>query len=632
MVCSALIGNAQKSLHSYDLDKKSLDQFNAAVKLSRSGEADKAIKEFEKLYKKYPTLHETQLRIATIYYEKKDFVTAKKLFDDVILKDKDYDPEIYFSAGMIAFDAKNYAEGEKYFNEYIWRNENDHQKTAKAINLKNDCIFRHQALKNPKPFNPIKLPDFINSTATEYLPVLSLDNKTMLFTRKDRFNEDILISYKNEEGDWSVATPIDEINSQDNESSASLSDDGNIMIFTKCNDKVTGFGSCDLYYSKKENDKWSSPKNLGEKINTPGWESNPCVFNNGNTVIFSSDRKGSLGGRDLWMISRLKSGKWGIAENLGEQVNTTGNEESPFLHPNGKTLFFRSNGHPGMGGFDVYLCEWDEVKKVWNKPRNLGYPINTEGSEGALFVSSDGKTAYFASDVSIDKTIQNNLDIYQFELPEESRPDPVSYVRLSAYDAVSNEVLHPKYTLVNITSGDTVIVGKVEGKNVLFSLRHDATYAFHLEKEGYIFYSENFDTRTIQAFQKEYQLKVGMQKLEVKEDSKPIILHNLFFKTGSYDLLAESDIEIKKLYELLNANTNSKIKIIGHTDNVGNDNDNLTLSQNRANAVVNALIKLGINPSRLTSEGKGESMPIADNTSEEGKSQNRRTEFIVFYN
>lgn len=625
------VNHAQQKLHSYDLDKKSLEQFNEAVKLSRQKEYDKAIKEFEKLYKKHPDLHDAQLRIATIYFEKGDATTAKRLFDEVIAKDADYDPEVYYSAGMVAMSIKMYDAAAKYFGEFIVKNESDNQKTGKATKFRNDCMFRHQAIKSPKPFNPIKLSEFINTPVSEYLPVLSLDGKTMLFTRKDRFNEDIYVSYKNDTGDWSVATPIEEINSPDNESAASLSDDGNIMIFTKCNDKVTGFGSCDLYYAKKENDVWSMPKNLGEKINTPGWESNPCVFNNGNSIIFSSDRKGGIGGRDLWLISRMKSGKWGQAENLGERINSEGHEESPFLHPNGKTLFFRSDGHAGMGGFDIYISEWDEVKKLWSNPRNLGYPINTEGNEGALYVSADGKTAYFASDAAIDKSLQNNLDIFQFELPLESRPDPVSYVRLSVHDADTKMILHPTYSLINVTNKDTVTSGKVEGNSVLFALKHDVSYAFHLEQAGYIFYSENFDTRDIHSLQKEYQLKVGMQKLKEKEVSQALVLHNIFFKSGAYELLPESEVEIQKLYTLLNNNVGSKIKITGHTDNIGPDQDNLTLSQNRANAVINALIKLGINASRLIAEGKGEAMPIADNNSEEGRRQNRRTEFVVYY-
>jgi outer membrane protein OmpA-like peptidoglycan-associated protein len=381
------------------------------------------------------------------------------------------------------------------------------------------------------------------------------------------------------------------------------------------------------------NGRWTTPVNMGQKVNSAAWDSQPTLSADGRLLIFSSRRLGSIGGADLWLTYRNEKDAWVTPVNLGLEINTAGDDESPFLHPDGVTLYFRSNGRPGMGGFDIYYSRKNDINGVWSQPVNIGYPINTEGNEGAFTVSLDGKKAYFASDMNYATGKKNdNLDIFSFDLYEEARPLPTTFIKGYVKDAVTNKPLKASVTIKDLASGAIkfqiitdssgyFITGIASGRN----------YACITENKDYQYIAQNFDLSATNTVLKPYVLNIALMPIgkDKKSTEQPVILQNIFFQSGSAELLPESNVELDLLVLMLNRHPEMNITIIGHTDDVGEDSDNQLLSEKRAAAVAKALFIKGITASRISSLGKGESQPIASNDTEAGRKINRRTEFIL---
>jgi outer membrane protein OmpA-like peptidoglycan-associated protein/tetratricopeptide (TPR) repeat protein len=627
--CTFMVyGQSPVSIKLAQLPPKELKIYKEGIQFSKQGKSKEALKNFDKVLKKQPLFLEAKLRKAGLFYDVKDFANAQKLIEEVVRQDSNYDGEMYYAAALCAIMQKDYVHASQHYTQYLKRavglQEDKIKKIKHEIAV---CDFRIDAYLHPKPFGPKPIEGFINTDDLEYLPSLSIDGTQMVFTRRIDGQEDLFVSIRNKDT-WGIPTPLESINTLDNEAAHTMSEDGNTIIFTACNNKVTGYGSCDLYKSIKENNVWSKPANMGNKVNSSAWDSQPTMAKNGALIIFSSDRMGSIGGHDLWMIKKGRNGKWEEAVNLGDKINTTGHEESPFIHPDGKTLFFRSNGHIGMGASDIFYSKYDSKTATWSHAVNMGYPINTEGDEGSLFVDAKGENAYYATDKDTRNTGKANLDIYTFPLPMEVRPDPVSYIKVSITDAVNGNQLNANFSIIDLDNMDTVIAGIASNGIVLSAISKDKNYALLIDKENYFMHSENFNTQSFYDASKPYEVSVRLKPItEIPET--PIVLNNLFFETGSAVLMDASQSEIDNLAKFLQINNLIKIKIVGHTDNVGSDSGNQLLSEQRAKAVQDALIKKGIIPDRLSYAGKGESMPIADNTIPEGRKANRRTEFMV---
>ena len=473
-------------------------------------------------------------------------------------------------------------------------------------------------------FSPINLGDSINTKELEYFPSLTIDGSKMIFTRRIASDEDFYESnFVN--GKWSDAKPLSgKVNTNQNEGAQNISQDGQLLIFTGCN-YPEGEGSCDLYFSIKTNNGWSEPQNLGPMINTDFWESSPSLSPDKRDLYFASSQAGGFGGRDIWVTHRLPTGKWSRPENLGEAVNTSGDESCPFMHADNETLYFNSNGHPGYGMTDLFLS-----KKVndssWTVAENLGYPVNTIDDQGSLIVAADGKTAYYASDGTDTK---GGLDLYSFQLREDIRPLKTLWVKGKVFDKKTTTGLPSAVELTAIKSGN--LISKIqtdEDGNYLVTLPVGKDYAFNVNRRGYLFYSDNF---SLKKNNNDSVFKVDIP-LQPIEKGANIVLKNIFFETAKFELQPESRSELDKLVKLLNENPNLKIQIDGHTDNVGQEKDNLLLSTSRAKAVVGYLLSKAINAQRLTYKGFGSSRPVADNTTEKSKALNRRTELSIISN
>ncbi len=471
-------------------------------------------------------------------------------------------------------------------------------------------------------FAPQNLGDSVNSTDLEYYPSVTVDNNTLVFTRRVRgHNEDFFESHRSGSG-WSRARGMDgDINSNFNEGAQNISQDGEWLVFTGCN-FPEGLGGCDLYMSIKTKRGWSTPENLGEPINTEFWESAPSLSPDKRELYFSSNRPGGYGGKDIYVCKKLPNGQWSEPENLGEAINTIGDESCPFVHADNQTLYFTSNGHTGYGGDDLFLAK-RRAGTGWGEITNLGYPINTIENEGSLVVAADGKTAYYASDRA---DTRGGLDIYSFELREDIRPNKTLWVKGKVYDNKTNNGLPSSVELTDIENGQTLLnVQTDESGNYLITLPIGKDYAFNVNRKGYLFYSRSFllEKNTEDST---YTIDIGLQPIE---KNASIVLNNIFFDVNQYELKSESLVELNRVVKMLQENPAITILIGGHTDNTGDANANLKLSENRAKAVVAYFVSKGVDAKRLQSQGFGATKPIADNTTEAGKLQNRRTELTV---
>jgi outer membrane protein OmpA-like peptidoglycan-associated protein len=489
--------------------------------------------------------------------------------------------------------------------------------------IKQNSAFGIEAVKNPVPFNPVNLGNMVNSPDNEYFPGIPADDQTLIFTRLiNGRNEDFFISKKQADGKYSFAANMGfPINTEGNEGTISLSADGQYIFYTACNRREGAYGSCDLYISKLDGVSWAEPINLGPPVNTASWESQPCVSFDGKTLYFSSNRPGGFGRSDIWYTT-FKDGRWTPPINMGPEINTSGEEQSPHIAKDDQTLYFNSTGHPGMGGVDLFIAR--KVNGRWTKPQNLGYPINSMKDETCLVIASNGVDAYIARDGDDSK---GGLDIYKFELPENIRPQKTGYVKGIVLDAATRKRINAKIELIDLATGKIVVEAfsnKTTGE-FLVCLQANKNYALNIDQKGYLFYSENFEIKNESSLAPK-QIEVNLQPLS--EGSK-IVLKNIFFDVDKFELKEESKVELNKLIQFLNTNPTVKIEIGGHTDNTGDATKNTNLSANRAKAVLTYLVTNGIKADRLTSKGYAATQPIADNQTVEGRAQNRRTEIRI---
>ena len=456
---------------------------------------------------------------------------------------------------------------------------------------------------------------------SEYFPALTIDNRELIFTRRVRNVNEDFFGTTSRNGVWSEAKPLQgNINTNFNEGAQSISQDGQWLIFTGCNFQE-GYGSCDLYISYLTPDGWSAAENMGNRINTDQWESAPSLSPDKHDLYFASRRPGGYGGSDIY-VSHLTGGRWSEPENLGPDINTIGDESCPFIHADNQTLYFTSNGHQGYGGDDLFVVR-KGPKGTWSEPKNLGYPINTIENEGSLVIASDGSTAYYASDRSDSR---GGLDLYTFNLRADIQPIKTLWVKGKVFDKKTTKGLPSAVELTDLKTKE--VISKVqtdETGNYLITLPIGKDYAFNVNRRGYLFFSENFPLSQ-KSPDSTYHIDIPLQPLEA---NATIILKNIFFDVNKFELKPESQVELDNVVKLMKDNPTVKIQINGHTDNIGKPADNITLSNNRAKAVVEYISSKGIDAKRLSYQGLGDKVPLADNKTEEGRAQNRRTELKV---
>jgi outer membrane protein OmpA-like peptidoglycan-associated protein len=524
------------------------------------------------------------------------------------------------------------------------------------------CEFAINAKKNPVPFKPENVGSGVNSGNLEYFPTLTVDQEELLFTRlvtsaNGNMQEDFFVS-KDLDGYWSTGEPMpSNINTAFNEGAPTFAPDGKTLIFVGCavervgyGGNRRGYGSCDLFITEKIGKNWTDPINLPGMVNSKNWETQPSLSSDGKTLYFIRGTIRATGGRnkrngDIYVSSLAEDGSWGEPVKLPENINTQYSESSVHIHPDGRTLYFSSNGHLGMGGYDLYMTTLQDDGS-WSDPKNLGYPINTHHDENSLLVYANGELAIFGSDRPGGL---GGLDLYQFILPEEIRPTKTTYMTGTVYNSVSGKKLKAQFKLVDLETTKEVVQSTsdpIDG-SFLVSLPINKRYALFVECPGYHPYSVNFDLKVPENSDEPYHRDVPMVPLN---DTGENVLANVLFDLDSDKLRPESFIELNKFANfLINLQPTIKIELQGHTDAQGDDAHNLDLSKRRAKSVFDYLVSQGVKPENMAHQGYGETKPSkftedgieilrteewieslpSEKEKKEAHQQNRRTVYIL---
>jgi len=568
--------------------------------------------------------------LSQISYESGRIEDAIKYYGRTLEIDPEGNPDGYRLLAGLVIRTCDYAYTLELLEKFLSYSPEKVSGREAAIGMKDNCLFAMEAMRNPVPFEPENLGDSVNSELNEYWPLLSVDEKQLMFTvmlpvnpdqEHSPVHEDFYLS-KRSGTHWThrinTGSPL---NTMDNEGAHTVSADGRMLFFTACN-RRDGKGQCDNYTSVWVNGNWSSPVNLGAPVNSPYSEKHPTVSADGRVLYFASNRPGGSGSYDIWQ-SQWNGSSWSVPSNLGDSVNTTGVEQSPFLHPDQRSLYFSSTGWTGMGQGDLFFTR-RRGESAWSSPLNLGYPINTCNDEIGLSVNARGDRAYFAS----DREGASNTDIFTFELPLEVRPVHVSYLSGRVYDSQNMKGVSSLIQLIDLETGEVVVESPSfppEGE-YLVTLPTDRDYALNVTADKYLFYSDHF------AFRGEHSRKDPLRRdipLERVVVGSSVVLNNIFFESDAHHLLPASITELNRLTIFMQENLAVAVEISGHTDNTGSASHNQELSGKRAEAVMNYLAESGIAADRMKAAGYGDGKPVAENGTKEGRALNRRTELKI---
>lgn len=608
------------------VNQKAVKLYQEAIQQAENDHFPEGIALLKKAVAIDPKYADAWLSIAGMYGEMKDYGNAIYNYKKAEAIDsgyfKDYNlPYSINLAGNGLFEEALHA-----VNRFMTINDLNESSQRAAAYRRRCYSFAIEQSRNPEvsnyAFSPINLGDSVNTAVSEYYPALTIDNQQLVFTRRvNNYNEDFYGTQREGNG-WIKARGLTGmINSNLNEGAQSISQDGEWLVFTGCN-FPEGYGSCDLYISYFTPDGWSEPENLGNKINTDAWESAPSLSPDKRDLYFASRRPDGFGGSDIYVSHILPNGGWSDPENLGPEINTSGDESCPFIHADNQSLYFTSNGLLGYGGDDLFMAR-KGPKGSFSLPRNLGFPINTIENEGSMVISADGSTAFYASDRADSR---GGLDLYTFNLRADLRPVKTLWIKGKVTDAKTGLGLPTAVELTDILTRQ--LVSKVqtdETGNYLITLPVGRDYAFNVNRKGYLIYSENFPLSQ-KSPDSIYHINISLQPITA---NATVVLKNIFFESKSSTLGTNSEAELEQLLHLLKENPTLQIQINGHTDNIGSAADNMKLSNGRAQSVVNYLSKNGIDPKRLRFQGFGANQPVSDNSTEAGRAKNRRTELKV---
>ncbi|MBI2257510.1 MAG: OmpA family protein [Flavobacteriia bacterium] len=585
----------------------------------------------------------------------KALLKAESLFKQCIGYCNDYHSDCFYYLGVINYNQKEMDEAITYFKEFVSFQHNNPARISENFDKKKKDaqeiikeVQNDAELKTTKvPFEPKKVPN-VSTTTDEYFPMISPDNELMFYTRKVNDNEGLgeIITNVVEKFCFSQRTDAEALfdkgqafkppfndGSFSSYGAATMSVDNKEMIICACkNENVQGrnYMNCDLYITefkrsgKGGNDfEWTPLKNMGPEINTPnGWEAQPSLSADGNTLFFTAYRPNTRD-NDIFISKRDGSGNWSQAIPFDE-INTDGKDKSPFLHQDSETLYFvssTSDKRKGVGGLDIFYTRTENG--IWQEPKNIGYPINSAEDELGIFVSIDGKLAYYSSRVGGD------WNIYQFELYPEARPQKVAIMKGELKNN-SGEPITDASIEIAYANSDKIETVKVKGDDgkyaAIVKTKEKQDVMLTVKKEGHA-----FDSKLITKEEISEKKSIKGNDLEVKplKEGEAYTIKDILFGTASFQLSASSQFILKQFSRFLKENPSIKIAIQGHTDDVGEESTNLKLSDDRASAVKKYLVSLGIQESRLSAKGYGESKPKIPNDSDYSRSINRRTDFVI---
>ncbi len=568
----------------------------------------------------------------------KNVKRAEQYWTQLIEICPNYRAEVQFFLGVIFVEKGQKAKSKEMLNLFLKNPERDRIYDKEAKSIVEEIELQENMYANPVPFNPRTVDD-ICTPADEYLAIISPDEDLCFFTRRSkqksnkydgpatstRIIEEFCLARKNDDGTYAIGESMGyPFNESYNEGGPTITANNRELYFTVCQVNKEGRENCDIYYVKKDGNYWGEINKV-EGINTDDWESQPSISSDGKYLYFVSNRKGGIGGLDIYVAKRKLNGQWEAPINLGKNINTRKNEKSPFIHSDSQTFYFASNGQPTMGGYDIYYSKKNN-DETYGKPVNIGYPINTKADEIALFVSLNGQRAFFSSNKLKGP---GGWDFYEFDLHAAARPEQVALVKGTLLDEEKEVVEGAELTIKNLKTKEVKIidVDEITGEYASVVLIKEKEYLIlKVEKEGAAFNSKLVDLDDEDSENGVVETEFEVAPIEVGKEYR---LNDIKFATDSYELTEKAKLVIEEFILFLNEQPRMKVDIQGHTDNVGSASDNLALSKNRAKVVYEYLLNHGISASRLKWHGFGQSKPISSNANEIGRAQNRRTVFVI---
>lgn len=612
--------------------KGAIKNYESATEYYDARNNEKAREELMKAIGKDANFIEAYILLANVYVDMRQYDSAIEEYKKALAINPNFFPNNYYTLANIEMNTGKYEDAKIHYQKFLTFPGTNQAFRDNATVRITSCEYALGAVKNPVPFSPENMGENINSPYDEYFPTITIDNQKMIYTRNrpamegsNIYHEDFYISRK-KDGKWGPAVNGGgQLNTAGNEGVPNISAEGKILFFAAC-DRPDGKGSCDIYYSRLKSEGWTRPINLGAPINTGAWESQPSFASDGRTLYFIRGQitREGIRHQDIYTSRISDDGQWSEPQKMSNLINTPDEEEFVFIHPDNQTLYFSSDGHPGLGNLDIYITRRNPDGN-WGKPENLGYPINTFRDERGLLVGPTGDIAYIASD---REGGVGGLDLYSFELYAEARPRLVSYVKGIVIDKLSQAPLEASFEIIDLETGNPVIKSSTERGTGEFMacLTAGKDYALNVSKNGYLFYSDHFSCKNPADIKNAYLLNV---ELSPAQTGGKVVLKNVFFDTNLFNLKSESFPELDKLVNFMKNSPAISIEVSGHTDSTGDKQKNQILSQNRAKSVYDYLLQKGITPQRLTFKGYGDSSPVAPNDTEEGRALNRRTEFLI---
>lgn len=636
-------------------DKKILNDYNKSLKLLDEKKYTEADKILQQIVVEEEDFAEAWAILAELQYIKYENATDEKrreqsLNNYKVLLEKiisvcpafqNY--QINFILGKLYFMDNNLEKSKKYFSTFVSK-QNSGELYAEA-NEKLAYIEKHNELISKSvPYNPVLIKN-ISSQNDEYLPFISPDETLMFFTRAymknditssygEKYVEEFSISYKDAKEENSFnnikAMPFP-FNRGRNQGAASININNSELFITICEMSSREYFNCDIYSSTRKQDSWTELKNLGSNINGANtWESQPSISGDGKTLYFASIRPENIDFDpnnptcDIYYSTRNPDGSWSKAKNMGPIINSAGNEKSPYIHSDSKTLYFSSDGHHGIGGYDIFFSKYRDDK--WETPKNIGYPINTDKDDLGFIVNTPGTKAYFASNKL--KGV-GGWDIYSLDLYDEIKPEKVILIKGNIIDEHGFNLTDAKLDLINVEN-NAVTPGQVNEYSGEYAITVPVTsntdeYLMVVKKQDYSFSSQLIEVNENKVSETQ---NVDFEMKTIEEGAS-IKLNDIYFQTASYEINKKSFVVLNNFIVFLEENPSIKIEIRGHTDNIGTLESNMILSKERAKSVYKYLIDRGIPESRLQYNGYGPNLPIDSNDTEAGRAKNRRTEFQI---
>ncbi len=581
-------------------------------------------------------------------YEK-PFTLTLPFFYKAIAKCPQIHSDPYYYLGFDYYERLLNDSAIKYLQKYIDFKDDDEKKFAKEYSqqlyqakMMVKSAKKENSLKKNVMFDP-KVVKGVSTERDEYLAYISPDDKSCYYVRKlpiksmnqvfstDREKEVFMISVRDNTGLFSsgepMSSPFNAID--DNQGGCSISIDNKNLYFAMMKLEGGLQPNCDIYVCDNSGGSWSEMRKISANVNHPKyWDSQPTIASDGVTLYFASDRPGGYGGIDLYVTKKdPKTGIWSIPQNLGPTINTKGDEKTPFIHSDSETLYFSSTGQFGFGGYDIFYTRKNE-KGEWEEPENIGSPINGNTDDTGFFVSGDTKTGYFFSfdEGKVSGKGEGRYDLFGFELYKEARPQEISFVK----GVIKKDSLPVSGAVVEIKDlkTKTVSYATVDSTNgeYMMAIKKKSDVIVTVKKDSIAFNSKIIMSQDLVKENDTHEIHLEVSNAR---EGKSFVINNIFYKTNSADLKPESKIVLENLAQYLKENPSIHIQIQGHTDNVGNPKDNDALSTNRAFSVKATIEEYGVDGKRIEAKGFGSQKPIADNHNEEGRAQNRRTEFMI---